>query len=237
MTLMPNQDILFQQLFEKTSSTYTYLIADAKTLEGIIIDPVLETVERDYALIKEMGITLRYILDTHIHADHVTGSGHLAKYTGALIAMSAQSGADIDLPLHDGQILECGALKIEALETPGHTIESMCYRIGNKVFTGDTLLIRGNGRTDFQKGSSEALYNSIMNTLYLLPEDTLVYSGHDYAGFTSSTIGLEKKYNKRITAQTTKEQFVYTMSQLKLDLPKKIDIAVPANLTCGRLMI
>jgi glyoxylase-like metal-dependent hydrolase (beta-lactamase superfamily II) len=234
---MPNQTILFQQLFEKTSSTYTYILADAKTREGIIIDPVIETVERDYALIQEMGITLRYILDTHIHADHVTGSGTLAKYTGALIAMSAQSGAAIDLPLHDGQVLECGAMMIKVLATPGHTIESMCYLVGDCVFTGDTLLIRGNGRTDFQKGSSETLYDSVMNKLYALPEDTLVYSGHDYAGFTSSTIGLEKKYNKRITAQTTKEQFVHTMSQLKLDLPKKIDVAVPANLTCGRIML
>lgn len=231
---MLNKILIFQQLFEKTSSTYTYIIADAKTHEGIIIDPVFDTIERDYALLQELGITLRYILDTHIHADHITGSGSLANRTGALIAMSAEAGADIDMPLSDGQILQCGGFQIKALATPGHTNDSMCYYIGDKVFTGDTLLIRGNGRTDFQNGSSEQLYDSIINKLYSLPDDTLVYSGHDYNGVTSSTIGMEKKYNKRITQDTTKEQFIHTMSMLRLDLPKKLDVAVPANLKCGR---
>lgn len=226
-------NLIFQQLFEKTSSTYTYILADATTHEGIIIDPVLETVERDVALLQELGITLRFILDTHVHADHITGSGQLAKKTGAKIAMSADSGVDVDIPLQDGQVLQCGALQIKALATPGHTNDSMCYYIGNKVFTGDTLLIRGNGRTDFQNGSANDLYHSIMNKLYTLPETTLVYSGHDYAGFTSSTIGLEKKFNKRIKMDTPKEQFIQTMNELKLDRPQKIDIAVPANLKCG----
>ena len=224
--------MIFQQLFEKISSTYTYIIADTATHEGLIIDPVFETFERDLNYLQEAGITLRYILDTHIHADHITGSGHLAQKTGAKIAMSAASGMDVDILLEDGQLLRCGSLQIKALATPGHTSESMCYVIGNKVFTGDTLLIRGNGRTDFQNGSAQQLYQSIMNKLYTLPDDTIVYSGHDYAGFTSSTIALEKKYNKRIKADTTEEQFVHTMSQLKLDRPQKIDIAVPANLRC-----
>lgn len=231
---MFNNKLIFQQLFEKISSTYTYIIADAETHEGIIIDPVFDTVERDYALLQELGITLRYIFDTHIHADHITGSGSLSKYTGALIAMSADAGADIAMPLHDGQILQCGGFQIKALATPGHTNDSMCYYIDNKVFTGDTLLIRGNGRTDFQNGSSEQLYDSIINKLYSLPDDTLVYSGHDYNGVTSSTIGMEKKYNKRITQDTTKDKFVNTMSMLHLELPKKLDVAVPANLKCGR---
>lgn len=226
-------NLIFQQLFEKTSSTYTYLLADATSLEGIIIDPVLETVERDFALLQELGIRLRIIFDTHVHADHITGSGHLAKKTGAKIAMSVNSGVDVDIPLEDGQILECGNLKIQALATPGHTNDSMCYLVGNTLFTGDTLLIRGNGRTDFQNGSADDLFHSIMSKLYTLPDTTLVYSGHDYAGFTSSTIGLEKKYNKRIKANTPKEQFIRTMGELKLDKPQKIDIAVPANLKCG----
>lgn len=230
---MPTNNMIFQQLFEKTSSTYTYIIADATTREGLIIDPVFETLERDLNYLKEAGITLRYILDTHIHADHITGSGHLAQKTGAKIVMSAASGMDVDILLEDDQLLRCGDLQIKALATPGHTSESMCYVIGNKVFTGDTLLIRGNGRTDFQNGSAHQLYQSIMNKLYTLPDDTIVYSGHDYAGFTSSTIALEKKYNKRIKADTTEDQFVHTMSQLKLDRPQKIDIAVPANLKCG----
>lgn len=230
---MPSNNLIFQQLFEKTSSTYTYILADATTLEGIIIDPVLETLERDLNLLKELGITLRYVLDTHIHADHITSSGLLAQKTGAKIAMNVAAGVDVERPLEDGQILQVGSLQIKALATPGHTSDSMCFYTGNKVFTGDTLLIRGNGRTDFQNGSAAQLYDSIMNKLYTLPDDTLVYSAHDYAGLTYSTIALEKKYNKRIRQNTTKEQFVDIMNQLKLDMPQKINIAVPANLKCG----
>lgn len=231
---MLGQSILFQQLFESTSSTYTYILVDAKILEGIIIDPVFETVERDYKLLQELGVKLRYILDTHVHADHVTGSGALAKYTGAAIAMHTHSGVvGLNLPLNDGQELQCGSMLIRALATPGHTNSCMSYYIGNAVFTGDALLIRGNGRTDFQGGSAEALHDSIMKKLFTLPDDTIVFPGHDYMGFTSSTIGIEKKYNKRITAHTSKEQFTHIMSQLNLPLPKKIDVAVPANLCCG----
>lgn len=225
---------LFQQLFESTCSGYTYLIADPKTLEGIIIDPVLETVERDYKLIQELGIKLHYILDTHVHADHITGSGKLAQFTGAKIAMNAKTGADVDILLQDGQILQCGNLKIKALATPGHTDGCMSYYIDNAVFTGDTLLFRGNGRTDFQGGSAATLYDSIMQKLYTLPDNTIVFMAHDYAGFTSSSIGIEKKFNKRIKATTTKEEFIQTMNELKLALPKKIDVAIPANLHCGR---
>lgn len=230
---MTNNTLIFLQLFEKESSTYTYILADANTREGIIIDPVMETLERDLNLIKELDLKLSYILDTHVHADHITSSGHLAQKTGAKIAMSNKSGVQIDIPLIDGQVLSCGLIHIKVLATPGHTDDSLCYYIGNKVFTGDTLLIRGNGRTDFQHGSSEQLYDSIMNKLYTLPEDTLVYPAHDYAGITSSSIALEKKYNKRIKSNTTKEEFVNIMNQLKLDMPKKIAVAVPANLKCG----
>lgn len=234
MSELFSKDVLFQQLFEGTCSGYTYILADAATLEGIIIDPVYETVSRDIKLIHELGITLRYILDTHVHADHVTGSGILAKMSGAQIAMSALSGALMDVPLDDGQILQCGNLQIKALSTPGHTNGCMCYYVDNAVFTGDTLLIRGNGRTDFQSGSSETLYNSIMQKLYTLPDDTLVFPSHDYAGHSCSSIGMEKKFNKRIRAQTTREEFVHTMSLVNLPLPKKIDVAMPENLKCGR---
>lgn len=234
MSELFSEDVLFQQLFEGTCSGYTYILADAATLDGIIIDPVYETVARDITLINELGITLRYILDTHVHADHVTASGLLAKTTGAQIALSALSGAAMDIPLHDGQILQCGNLQIKALSTPGHTNGCMCYHVCNAVFTGDTLLIRGNGRTDFQSGSAEILYNSIMQKLYTLPDETLVFPSHEYAGHSCSTIGMEKKFNKRIKAQTSKEEFVHTMSLLNLPLPKKIDVAVPENLKCGR---
>lgn len=232
---MIGREFFFQQLFESSSSTYTYILADSQTLDGIIIDPVLETVERDHKLLKEMGIKLRYIFDTHVHADHITGSYHLAELTNAQIAMNAITNVEVDLPLKDGQVLSCGNMQIKAIATPGHTDGCMCYLVGNAIFTGDTLLIRGNGRTDFQNGSPEILYQSIMQKLYTLPPNTIVFPGHDYAGFTSSTIEMEKRFNKRITSNTTKDEFVQTMSQLKLAMPKKIDIAVPANLRCGRI--
>lgn len=233
---MLNSQIFFQQLFEQVSSTYTYILMDSKTRDGLIIDPVLETLERDHKLLQELGIKLRYILDTHVHADHVTSSASLAERTGAAIAMNANAGvADIDVPLQDGQILQCGNIVIKAIATPGHTNGCMCYSVDGAVFTGDTLLIRGNGRTDFQNGSPAVLYESIMQKLFTLPDETTVYPAHDYAGLTSSTIGMEKKFNKRITAHTTQAAFIDTMQHLNLALPKKIDVAVPANLRCGRL--
>lgn len=231
------QSFLFYQLFESTSSTYTYLLADPLSKEGLIIDPVLETVERDYKLVQELGIRLLYTLETHVHADHITGSGLLASKTGATIAMHKDSGAAFGIGLEDGQVLRFGNYELKVIATPGHTNSCLCYLVENTVFTGDTLLIRGNGRTDFQQGSAKTLYESIQQKLYSLPDDTLVFPAHDYNGMSHSTIGLEKTYNRRITASTSEQEFVQTMAKLQLPLPKKIDVAVPANLHCGLIAL
>lgn len=231
-------ELYFQQLFEKESSTYTYLLADTQTKEAVIIDPVLETVERDLKLIKELGFSLKYVLDTHVHADHITGSGRLKEHTQCQICISEHSGADCaDVYLRDGEIIKFGSFEITAIQTPGHTNGCMSYYIEKTamVFTGDSLLIRSNGRTDFQQGDAKVLYDSITQKLFALPEETILFPGHDYKGMGSSTIGLEKKYNTRINEKISKEDFVKIMSELKLDNPKKIHQAVPANLKCGNI--
>jgi glyoxylase-like metal-dependent hydrolase (beta-lactamase superfamily II) len=196
---------IFYQLFEHDSSTYTYVIADPITKEAAIIDPVHETVERDLKLIDELGLKLKYVLDTHVHADHITGASEIRKRTGARSALGAGAGVDCaDIPLNDGQELQLGSLTIKALATPGHTDSCMSYVCDGRVFTGDALLIRGTGRTDFQKGSSDRLYDSIYQRLFTLPDDTQVYPGHDYRGQTASTIGLEKKHNPRGPARESR---------------------------------
>jgi sulfur dioxygenase len=228
------QKMIFHQLFESETSTYTYLLADPITKEAVIIDPVLETVDRDLKLIGELGLQLRYILDTHIHADHITGAGELKKKTGAKACVSAAANVQcIEVPLEDGQQLKFGNYTISALETPGHTDSCMSFVCEGMVFTGDALLIRGTGRTDFQQGSSEKLYNSITTKIFTLPDDTIIYPGHDYRGFTSSTVAAEKKNNPRIGGGRDKAEFIKILSELKLDNPKKLHIAVPANLNCG----
>lgn len=227
---------IFYQLFEHESSTYTYLIADPISREAAIIDPVIETLERDLKLIEELGLTLKYILDTHIHADHITAAGEIRKRTGAKSAVSNQAKVDcVDIPLIHEQELFLGKLKIRALATPGHTDSCMSFLFDDRIFTGDALLIRGSGRTDFQQGSSDKLYDSVHNHLFTLPEETKVYPAHDYRGQTSSSIDLEKKFNPRLGFKKTKEEFIKTMSELKLANPKKIHEAVPANLACGIL--
>ena len=230
-----NKDIIFHQLFEAETSTYTYIIADKKTKEAAIIDPVLETVNRDLQLIEELGLRLLYVLDTHIHADHITGAGEIRKRTQAKTAVgSAAEVACVDIPLEDGQELLLGDKKIKVLATPGHTNTCMSFLFEGMIFTGDSLLVRSCGRTDFQQGSSEAMFESIHEKLYVLSDETVLYPGHDYRGQTASTIGLEKKFNARINDKISKDEFKKIMSELKLANPKKIHEAVPANLACGQ---
>ncbi len=228
------QTPIFRQLFDQESSTYTYLIADPETKEAVIIDPVYEKYERDESLIKNLGLKLLYILETHVHADHVTSASKLKTRFNAKIAISKNSGNQCaDIGLVDNQILQFGRFEIKALPTPGHTNGCMSFLFQNMVFTGDSLMIGLAGRTDFQEGSSEKLYESVQSQLFTLSEDTLVYPGHDYQGFTVSTIGEEKKFNKRLGGGKTEQEFSSIMSSLNLPKPKKIDIAVPANMVCG----
>ncbi len=229
-------EAIFFQLFEHESSTYTYLIADPVTKEAALIDPVIETVDRDLKLVEELGLKLKYILDTHVHADHITAAGEIRKRTGAKAAVGAAAHVDcVDISLRDGEELQLGTKKIKALSTPGHTDACTSFLFEGRVFTGDALLIRGTGRTDFQQGSSEKLYESVHKKLFTLPDETKVYPGHDYRGQTVSSIELEKKYNPRIGLKNSKADFIKTMSELKLANPKKIHESVPANLACGKV--
>lgn len=223
--------MLFRQLFDRESCTYTYLIA-AETGEALIIDPVLEQAEHYLRLLTELDLQLKFIFDTHVHADHVTASGLLAQKTGAGIVMGEKSQASNITPLRDGEVLTLGELQFNVLYTPGHTDDSYCLLMDDRVFTGDTLFIRATGRTDFQHGSSAAAYQSIVEKLLTLPEETLVYPGHDYKGMTVSTIGEEKRFNPRLQISSAAE-YAVIMDGLNLPKPKKIDIAVPANLHCG----
>jgi glyoxylase-like metal-dependent hydrolase (beta-lactamase superfamily II) len=232
---MTKGGLIFQQLFEVESSTYTYLLADQASGEAVSIDPVLETVERDLNLLKELGLTLKYTLETHVHADHITGAAKIREKTRAKTVLSAEANVDCaDILLHDGDILQFGGQTLKALSTQGHTDSCMSYYISGMVFTGDSLMIRAAGRTDFQQGSSAKLYESITKKLYALPDETIVYPGHDYKGMTSSTIGAEKKNNPRIGLDKSEADFIKIMSELNLAMPKKLHEAVPANLKCGR---
>jgi sulfur dioxygenase len=221
------------QFFDPASCTYTYILFDEATREALIIDPTDLQIERDLAQLRTFGLTLLWTVETHAHADHITSAGLLAEHTGARTA--APEGCGITtaaVQLKDGDTLRFGGEEIRALHTPGHTAGSMCYVWRNHVFTGDTLLVNGCGRTDFQSGSAEALYRSITKVLFALPEDTTVWPGHDYQGRTHSTIGAEKAGNARIAGKTLPE-FVAIMAALHLPPPKRIDEAVPANLTSG----
>lgn len=230
------QNVVFYQLFEPITSTYTYLIGDADSGECALIDTVIETVDRDLKLVRELGLKLKYVLDTHIHADHITGAGEIRTRTGAQTAVSRLAGVDcVDVKLEDGQELFLGNLPIRALATPGHTDSCMSFLFQERAFTGDALMIRGTGRTDFQQGSAERLYDSVTGKLFSLPPGTQVYPGHDYRGQTASTIALERKFNPRLGDGKSKADYVKIMSELKLADPKKIHEAVPANLACGTI--
>lgn len=231
---MHHSNLIFRQMFEKETSTYTYLLADAQTKEGILIDPVHETVARDLKLLDELEIKLRYTIDTHVHADHITGSSLIKKATDAQVVLGKATGVECcDVLLADGEELAFGEFKVKALSTPGHTNGCTSFLVNNLVFTGDTLLIRANGRTDFQEGSPEILFKSIHEKLFSLPDETLVYPGHNYVGLQVTTIGEEKRHNPRVGNNKSVEEFSDIMNNLNLPHPKKIDVAVPANLKCG----
>ena len=226
--------IIFHQLFERETSSYTYLLGDPETREAIIIDPVVEMVERDVGLVKELDLKLKYVLDTHIHADHITGSGEIRRRTGAKVAISGvYNNSCADILLEDGQELEFGGRKVKALSTPGHTAGCMSFKVEDMVFTGDALLVRGCGRTDFQDGSSEKLFHSVRERLFDFPSVTTVFPAHDYKGFTKTSIEMEQKHNPRLSLSIDKEKFKEIMANLNLANPKKIHEAVPANLQCG----
>jgi glyoxylase-like metal-dependent hydrolase (beta-lactamase superfamily II)/rhodanese-related sulfurtransferase len=228
--------MLFRPLFDPESSTYTYLLADEATRKAVIIDPVLDQLDRDLAVINELGLTLEWALDTHVHADHVTALGLLRERTGCKAALSERSGTGWpDVLLRHGLRVEFGSRWLEVRETPGHTNGCISYVLDDqsKVFTGDALLIRGCGRTDFQQGDAGTLYRSIHEQIFTLPDACEVYPGHDYKGRLVSTVGEEKQFNPRLGGGKTVEQFVEIMKNLHLAYPKKINIAVPANLHGG----
>lgn len=222
------------QLIDKDTSTYTYILSDSGTGEAIIIDPVLGQVDRDLQLLKEQNLKLTTILETHMHADHVTGASVLRKHTGAKIGVCGKTNASgNDLVLKDGDILKLGQMTITCISTPGHTNGCMSYLCEGNLFTGDTLMINGCGRTDFQEGSSEKLFHSVREKLFKYPDSTIVYPAHDYKGLTSTTIGEQKKSNPRIGLNISKEEFIAIMANLKLSPPKNIEENVPRNLKCG----
>lgn len=232
--------MIFRQMFEPQSSAFTYLIACEGTREAVLIDPVLETVERDLALLSELNLTLKYTLETHIHADHVTGADRLRDETGSRAAVPARSGANhVDVPIREGEALEIGSLSIEPLYTPGHTDDHHAYLLrsadGARVFTGDVLMIDGCGRTDFQNGDAATLYRSVHDKIFALADDTLVYPGHDYQQRRVSSVGQEKARNPRLGGGKTIEEFVAIMAALNLPRPKMMDVAVPANRECGEV--
>ena len=227
--------MLFRQLFDTKSSTYTYLIASAKGREALIIDPVEENVNEYVNHLKELDLKLVKVIDTHIHADHVTGASKLKNNTNCSTVMGENSPAEtVDIRLKDEETIEIDQLKIKALYTPGHTSDSYSFLMNNYLFSGDTLLINGTGRTDFQNGSSKDAYNSLFNKLLKLPEETILYPGHDYNGKKFSTIGNEKKFNPRLQVDSV-DQYIEIMSNLKLSKPKMIDTNVSRNLMLGRV--
>ncbi|XP_044473629.1 persulfide dioxygenase ETHE1 homolog, mitochondrial-like [Mangifera indica] len=234
--------LLFRQLFEKESCTYTYLLADVSHPDkpALLIDPVDKMVDRDLSLIKELGVKLVYAMNTHVHADHVTGTGLIkSKLPGVKSIISKASSSKADVLVEPGEKICFGNLFLEVRATPGHTLGCVTYVTGEgpdqpqprRAFTGDALLIRGCGRTDFQGGSSAQLYKSVHSQIFTLPKDTLIYPAHDYRGFTVSTVGEETQYNPRLTKD--EEGFKDIMANLKLSYPGMMDVAVPANMVCG----
>jgi len=225
--------MIFKQVFDQKSSTYTYIIASAKGREALIIDPVLENVEDYIKILNQLNLKLVKVIDTHIHADHVTGAGKLRDKTKCVTIMGEHTPTDaVEVKVKDDEIIELDSFKIRALYTPGHTSDSFCFLMNNYLFSGDTLLINGTGRTDFQNGSSKDAYNSIFNRLLKLPDETLLYPAHDYKGETVSTIGKEKRSNPRLQVRNV-DEYIDIMNNLNLRKPEKIDFNVECNLKLG----
>ncbi len=225
--------MIFKQVFDTKSSTYTYIIASGKGREALIIDPVIENVENYIELLNELDLKLVKVIDTHIHADHVTGASKLKQVTNCSTLMGEHTPADtVEIKVKDDEIIKIDQIEIKAMYTPGHTSDSYSFLMENYLFSGDTLLINGTGRTDFQNGSSKDAYNSIFNRLLKLPEDTILYPGHDYNGKESSTIGNEKKFNPRLQVKNV-DEYIELMSNLNLAKPKLIDINVSRNIKLG----
>ena len=225
--------MIFKQVFDIKSSTYTYLIASAKGREAFIIDPVLENIEEYIILLNEFDLKLVKVIDTHIHADHITGASALKEKTKCVTIMGDHTPAEtVEIKVKDEEIIKLDQLEIKALHTPGHTSDSFSFLMNNYLFSGDTLLINGTGRTDFQNGSAKDAYNSIFNRLLKLPEETILYPGHDYNGKKTSTIGNEKKFNPRLQVDNENE-YEEIMNNLNLPKPKLMDIIVPRNIKLG----
>ena len=227
--------MIFKQVFDIESSTYTYLIASAKGREAVIIDPVLDNIKAYISLLNEFDLKLVKVIDTHIHADHITGASALRDQTKCATVMGDQSPADVvEIKVKDEEIIKLDNLEIKALHTPGHTSDSFSFLTNNYLFSGDTLLINGTGRTDFQNGSAKDAYNSIFNRLLKLPEETLLYPAHDYNGEKVSSIGNEKKFNPRLQVKNEKE-YIEIMNNLNLPKPKLMDINVARNIKLGAI--
>jgi sulfur dioxygenase len=229
--------MIFRQLFDPQSSTYTYLLADTGTRDAVVIDPVFEQARRDVALIEELGVRLKCTLETHVHADHVTGAWLLKDRLGSRIAVCARSGAEgADRYLEPGEKIAFGKRSLEARSTPGHTKGCMTYVLDDRsmAFTGDALLVRGCGRTDLQQGDPQTLFGSVRGQIFSLPDDCTLFPGHDYRGLTATSVGEEKLYNPRLAEAILEQDFVGYMKHLGLPYPKQMDVAVPANLKCGK---
>jgi len=228
--------MIFRQLFEPETCTYSYLIACASSQEAALIDPVAGELERYLDLLAELGLTLKYTLETHVHADHVTAAGRLRERLGSRSVVHRLGGADCaDLLVADGDRLQVGELELEVRHTPGHTLGCVSYVLADRVFTGDSLFIGGCGRTDFQQGDAGSLYDSIHAKLFTLPPETVVFPGHDYQGRSHSTIGVELAGNPRLGGGKSRAEFIAIMDGLNLAHPKYIDVALPANQACGRI--
>ena len=227
--------MIFKQVFDQKSSTYTYLIASAKGREALIIDPVIENVDSYIALLNELDLRLVKVIDTHIHADHITGASKLKKVTNCSTIMGEHTPADaVEIKVKDEEIIKIDQIEIKSMYTPGHTSDSYSFLMDKYLFSGDTLLINGTGRTDFQNGSSKDAYNSLFNKLLKLPDDTVLYPGHDYNGRLSSTIGKEKQHNPRLQVENV-DQYIEIMSNLNLSKPKMIDHNISRNLKLGKI--